>query len=261
MKIATWNVNSVRKRTGNLVSWLERTTPDIVVLQELKAQEPQFPKAEVEAAGYRVEIVGQKGFNGVALLSRHPVEITARSLPDPAEDEPARYIEGRVDTPKGPLTVGGLYLPNGNPIGTEKFAYKIAWMDRLTQRAKALLAREEMFVLAGDYNVCPTDVDVFNPVAFAGDALCQPQSRAALRTLLNLGLTDAIRAFNIDGPQYTYWDYQAGAWPKDNGLRIDHMLLSPQATDRLTAVGIDKAERGKAEPSDHVPVWCELDVA
>lgn len=261
MKIATWNVNSVRKRTGNLVSWLERTTPDIVVLQELKAQEPQFPKAEVEAAGYRVEIVGQKGFNGVALLSRHPVEITARSLPDPAEDEPARYIEGRVDTPKGPLTVGGLYLPNGNPIGTEKFAYKIAWMDRLTQRAKALLAREEMFVLAGDYNVCPTDVDVFNPVAFAGDALCQPQSRAALRTLLNLGLTDAIRAFNINGPQYTYWDYQAGAWPKDNGLRIDHMLLSPQATDRLTAVGIDKAERGKAEPSDHVPVWCELDVA
>ncbi|MCX7364239.1 MAG: exodeoxyribonuclease III [Alphaproteobacteria bacterium] len=261
MKIATWNVNSVRKRTGNLVSWLERTTPDIVVLQELKAQEPQFPKAEVEAAGYRVEIVGQKGFNGVALLSRHPVEITARSLPDPAEDEPARYIEGRVDTPKGPLTVGGLYLPNGNPIGTEKFAYKIAWMDRLTQRAKSLLAREEMFVLAGDYNVCPTDVDVFNPVAFAGDALCQPQSRAALRTLLNLGLTDAIRAFNIDGPQYTYWDYQAGAWPKDNGLRIDHMLLSPQATDRLTAVGIDKAERGKAEPSDHVPVWCELDVA
>lgn len=261
MKIATWNVNSVRKRTGNLVSWLERTKPDVVVLQELKAQEPQFPKAEVEAAGYKVEMVGQKGFNGVALLSLHPVEITARSLPDPADDEPARYIEGKVETAKGPLTVGGLYLPNGNPIGTEKFAYKIAWMGRLTQRARTLLAREEMFVLAGDYNVCPTDVDVFNPAAFADDALCQPQSRAALRTLLNLGLTDAVRAFNVEGPQYTYWDYQAGAWPKDNGLRIDHMLLSPQATDRLTAVGIDKSERGKAEPSDHVPVWCELDVA
>ena len=260
MKIATWNVNSVRKRTGNLVAWLELAKPDIVVLQELKAQEPQFPKAEIEAAGYKAEIVGQKGFNGVALLSLQPVEITARSLPDPAEDEPARYIEGRVETPKGPLTVGGLYLPNGNPIGTEKFAYKIAWMDRLARRARTLLAREEMFVLAGDYNVCPTDVDVFNPIAFAGDALCQPQSRAALRTLYNLGLTDAIRAFHVEGPQYTYWDYQAGAWPRDNGLRIDHMLLSPQATDRLTAVGIDKAERGKAEPSDHVPVWCELDV-
>ena len=260
MKIATWNVNSVRKRTGNLVSWLARAKPDVVVLQELKAQEPQFPKLEVEAAGYRVEMVGQKGFNGVALLSLHPVEITARSLPDAVADEPARYIEGKVATPKGPVTVGGLYLPNGNPIGTEKFAYKIAWMDRLAQRARTLLASEEMFVLGGDYNVIPTDADVFSPKAFADDALCQPESRSALRGLLNLGLTDAIRAFHVDGPQYTYWDYQAGAWQKDNGLRIDHLLLSPQAADHLTAVGIDKAERGKPEPSDHVPVWCELDV-
>jgi len=261
MKIATWNVNSVRKRAGNLVSWLQRAKPDIVVLQELKAQEPQFPRLEVEAAGYTVEIVGQKGFNGVALLSLHPVEITARTLPDPADDEPARYIEGRVQTPKGPLIVGGLYLPNGNPIDSEKFTYKIAWMDRLTRRAKELLAREEMFVLGGDYNVCPTDLDAYSPTAFANDALCQPQSRAALRTLLNLGLTDAVRAFHLDDAQYTYWDYQGGAWPKDNGLRIDHLLLSPQAADRLTAVGIDKAERGKPEPSDHVPVWCELDLA
>ena len=260
MKIATWNVNSVRKRTGNLVSWLERAKPDVVVLQELKAQEPQFPRLEIEAVGYKVEMVGQKAFNGVALLTPHPVEITARALPDAVDEEPARYIEGRISTPKGPLTVGGLYLPNGNPIGTEKFAYKIAWMDRLAQRAKTLLAKEEMFVLGGDYNVIPTDVDVFSPVAFAGDALCQPQSRGAFRTLLNLGLTDAVRAFHVDGPQYTYWDYQAGAWQKDNGLRIDHLLLSPQAADRLTAVGIDKGERGKAEPSDHVPVWCELDV-
>jgi exodeoxyribonuclease-3 len=260
MKIATWNVNSVRKRTENLVSWLGRARPDVVVLQELKAQEPQFPRLEIEAAGYKVEMVGQKGFNGVALLSLHPVEITARALPDAVADEPARYIEGRVSTPKGPLTVGGLYLPNGNPIGTEKFAYKIAWMDRLAQRAKALLATEEMFVLGGDYNVIPTDVDVFSPKAFADDALCQPESRRALRSLINLGLTDAIRAFHVEGPQYTYWDYQAGAWPKDNGLRIDHLLLSPQAADRLTGVGIDKGERGKQEPSDHVPVWCELDV-
>jgi len=261
MKIATWNVNSVRKRTGNLVDWLQRAKPDVVVLQEIKAQEAQFPRFEVEAAGYKVEIVGQKGFNGVAMLSLHPVEITARSLPNPVAEEPARYIEGRVATPKGPLTVGGLYLPNGNPIGTEKFAYKIAWMDRLTERARQLLAREEMFVLGGDYNVCPTDMDVFSPAAFANDALCQPQSRAALRTLLNLGLTDAIRAFHADEVLYTFWDYQAGAWQKGNGLRIDHLLLSPQATDRLAAVGIDKAERGRTEPSDHVPVWCELDLS
>ena len=260
MKIATWNVNSVRKRTGVLVDWLKSTRPDVVVLQELKAQEPQFPRLEVEAAGYKVEIVGQKGFNGVAFLSLHPFEIIARSLPDPEADEQARYIEGKVDTPKGPLTVGGLYLPNGNPIHTDKFAYKIAWMDRLSQRARALLASEQMFVLGGDYNVCPTDADVFSPQAFAKDALCQPQSRAALRALLNLGLTDAVRTFYPDGPQYTFWDYQAGAWQKGNGLRIDHLLLSPQAADCLSAVGIDKAERGRPEPSDHVPVWCELDV-
>ena len=221
MKIATWNVNSVRKRTGNLLTWLQTARPDIVVLQELKAQEAQFPRLEVEAAGYKVEIVGQKGFNGVALLSLHPVEITARSLPDPETDEQARYIEGKVQTPRGPLTVGGLYLPNGNPIHTDKFAYKIAWMDRLARRARCLLAQEEMFVLGGDYNVCPTDVDVFSPTAFANDALCQPQSRQALRALINLGLTDAVRAFHVEGPQYTFWDYQAGAWQKDNGLRID----------------------------------------
>ena len=260
MKVATWNVNSVRKRTANLVTWLKAARPDVAVLQEIKAQEAQFPRAEIEAAGYRVEIVGQKGFNGVALLSPHPVEITARSLPDPAADEPARYIEGRLQTPGGPLTVGGLYLPNGNPIGTEKFAYKIAWMERLVRHTRALLEREEMFVLCGDYNVIPTDADVYSPAAFAGDALTQPESRKALRTLLNLGLTDAVRAFHADGPQYTYWDYQAGAWQKDNGLRIDHLLLSPQAADRLTAVGIDKEQRGRPEPSDHVPVWCELDV-
>jgi len=260
VKIATWNVNSVRKRTGNLMDWLRGAKPDVVVLQELKAQEAQFPRLEVESAGYKVEVVGQKGFNGVALLSLHPVEITARSLPDPEPNEPARYIEGRIQTPKGPLTVGGLYLPNGNPIHTDKFAFKIAWMDRLNQRAKTLLASQEMFVLGGDYNVCPTDADVFSPQAFASDALCQPQSRAALRTLFNLGLTDAVRAVHVEGPQYTFWDYQAGAWQKGNGLRIDHLLLSPQAADTLTTVGIDKAERGRPEPSDHVPVWCELDL-
>ena len=262
MKIATWNVNSIRKRTGNLLAWLKSAQPDVVVLQEIKAQEAQFPRLEVQAAGYRTEIVGQKGFNGVALLSRHPFEITARALPDDGgTDEQARYIEGRVSTPKGPLTVGGIYLPNGNPIHTEKFAYKVAWMDRLNRRARELLAKDEMFVLGGDYNVCPTELDVYDPKAFANDALCQPQSRAALRSLLNLGLTDAVRAFDLDGACYTFWDYQAGAWAKNWGLRIDHLLLSPQAADCLTNVGIDKTERGRPDPSDHVPVWCELDVA
>ncbi|MBV8190504.1 MAG: exodeoxyribonuclease III [Alphaproteobacteria bacterium] len=260
MKIATWNVNSVRKRAGHLAAWLKAAQPDVVVLQEIKAQEAQFPRLEIEATGYKAEIVGQKGFNGVALLARHPVEITARALPDGDGDEQARYIEGRVATPAGPLTVGGIYLPNGNPIGTDKFAYKITWMDRLIQRTRQLLEREEMFVLGGDYNVCPTELDVYNPKAFANDALCQPQSRAALRTLLNLGLTDAVRAFDLDGACYTFWDYQAGAWAKNWGLRIDHLLLSPQAADRLSAVGIDKTERGRPDASDHVPVWCELEV-
>jgi len=260
MKIATWNVNSVRKRTGNLMAWLQSTKPDIVVLQEIKAQEAQFPRFEVEAAGYKVEIVGQKGFNGVALLSLHPVEITARSLPDPETDEQARYIEGKVQTPQGPLTVGGLYLPNGNPIHTDKFAYKIAWMDRLAQRARQLLAAEEMFVLGGDYNVCPTDTDVFSPALFANDALCQPQSRQALRTLLNLGLTDAVRAVHVEEPLYTFWDYQAGAWQKNWGIRIDHLLLSPQAADRLITAGIDKHVRAWERPSDHVPVYVDLDI-
>ena len=261
MKIATWNVNSIRKRTGNLVSWLDQAKPDVVVLQEIKAQEATFPRLEIEAAGYSVEIVGQKTFNGVALLSRHPVEITHRALPGDEGDEQARYIEGRIATPRGPLTVGGLYLPNGNPIGTEKFDYKLAWMDRLNRRARALLQSEEMFVLGGDYNVCPTDRDVYDAKAFASDALCQPQSRAAFRALLNLGLTDAVRAFDPDGVAYTFWDYQAGAWAKNWGLRIDHLLLSPQAADRLSGVGIDKPERGRPDPSDHVPVWCELDLA
>ena len=260
MKIATWNVNSVRRRTGNLLTWLQTARPDVVVLQELKAQEAQFPRLEVEAAGYKVEIVGQKGFNGVALLSLHPVEITARSLPDPETDEQARYIEGKVQTPRGPLTVGGLYLPNGNPIHTDKFAYKIAWMDRLARRARCLLAQEEMFVLGGDYNVCPTDVDVFSPTAFASDALCQPQSRQALRALINLGLTDALRAVSDDSDLFTFWDYQAGAFQKNDGIRIDHLLLSPQAADRMVAGGVDKHVRGWEKPSDHVPAWVDLDI-
>jgi exodeoxyribonuclease-3 len=251
-------VNSVRKRTGNLVSWLGRAKPDVVVLQELKAQEPQFPKLEVEAAGYKVEVVGQKGFNGVALLSLHPVEITARALPDAVADEPARYIEGKVSTSKGPVTVGGLYLPNGNPIGTEKFAYKLAWMKRMQARATQLLEEEMPLVLAGDFNVIPEPVDAKRPGAWVNDALFQPESRSAWRTLVNLGFTDATRACHPGPGVYTFWDYQAGSFQKDDGIRIDHMLLSSQAADYLVSSGIDRATRAQEKPSDHVPVWVKL---
>ncbi len=260
MKIATWNINSIRKRVGNLTDWLNRAQPDIVVLQEIKCQEPQFPRLEIESAGYKCEIVGQKTFNGVALLSRvPPVEVTARALPGDDTDEQARYVEAKFATSAGPLRVAGIYLPNGNPSNTEKFPYKLGFMRRLKQRAAALLAEEEMLVMGGDYNVCPTDKDVYDPAGWVDDALCRPESRNAFRALLNLGMTDAYRTLHPTEHAYSFWDYQAGAWNKDNGLRIDHWLLSPQATDRLRACGIDKAERGRAEPSDHVPVWCELD--
>ncbi len=262
MKIASWNVNSVRKRTANLLAWLERTTPDIVVLQELKCQAEQFPRLELESAGWHCEVVGQKAFNGVAMLSRRPpLEITARALPGDPADEQSRYVEALFDTTAGNLRVGGIYLPNGNPVATEKFPYKLGFMRRLRERMAGFLIGDDMLAFGGDYNVCPTDMDVYAPAAWADDALCRPESRDAFRSLLNLGLTDAFRALHPTGHDYSFWDYQAGAWSKDHGLRIDHWLLSPQAADRLRACGIDKSERGKPEPSDHVPVWVELDAA
>jgi exodeoxyribonuclease-3 len=261
MKIATWNINSVRRRTGNLVAWLQRAQPDVLLLQEIKCQEEQFPRLEIEAVGYKCAIAGQKGFNGVALLSRAPAEITARALPGDDGDEQARYIEARFPTSAGALRVASIYLPNGNPVESDKFPYKLGFMRRLRERARALLDTEELVVLAGDYNVCPTDMDVYDPAGWANDALCRPESRQALRAILNLGYTEAFRALHPDAHAYSYWDYQGGAWTRDHGLRIDHFLLSPQAADRLKACDIDKAERGRAEPSDHVPVWIQLDAA
>ena len=260
MRLATWNVNSINARLETVLGWFEEAMPDVAVLQEIKCIDEKFPAEAFERLGYNVAVHGQKTYNGVAMLSKTPMEDVRRGLPGDDADEQARYIEAVISGPR-PVRMVGIYLPNGNPIGTEKFAYKLAWMERLLGHARELLKREEMFVLGGDYNVCPTEMDVYDPKAFANDALCQPESRAALRKLLNLGLTDAIRTFHADDECYTFYDYQAGAWQKGHGLRIDHLLLSPQAADRLTAVGIDKAERGKTEPSDHVPVWCELDVA
>lgn len=254
MQIATYNVNSIKQRIGHLCAWLQEHNPDIVCLQEIKCVDEAFPRMEIEALGYNVETHGQKTFNGVALLSKHPFDEVTRGLPGDDDDVQARYIEGVISTKQGVVRVGGLYLPNGNPLGTEKFTYKLSWMDRLITHAKTLLAYEEPFVLAGDYNVIPTPLDAKNPDAWVNDALFQPESRAKFRELLALGLTDALRATHDEGGLYTFWDYQAGAWPKNHGIRIDHLLLSPQAADRLVDVVIDREMRAQDKPSDHVPV-------
>lgn len=255
VKIATWNVNSVRARLPNLLDWLRAFGPDVVLLQEIKCQDEQFPTLEVEAAGYRAAVHGQKSYNGVAILSRLPMTAIATGLPGDGTDEQARYIEATIEG----VRLASLYLPNGNPAPGDKYDYKLAWMRRLIAHATALLAGDGPFVLAGDYNVCPTDDDVFDPVNWQQDALCRPESRAAFRELLHLGLTEAFRALHPDDKsRYTFWDYQAGAWQRDHGLRIDHLLLSPRAADRLVACDIDKAPRGKDKASDHTPVWIEL---
>jgi exodeoxyribonuclease-3 len=259
MRIATWNINGVRARIDTLLAWLEEARPDVVVLQEIKTVDEGFPVAPIAALGYRVETHGQKGFNGVAMLSLLPLEDVSRGLPGDPDDVQARFIEAVVVGPMGRIRVGGLYLPNGNPLGTEKFDYKLAWMARLEAHTKARLADEQPFLIAGDFNIIPTPEDARNPAAWVNDALFQPESRAAFRRLEMLGLTDAIRAVT-DEPSYTFWDYQAGSWQRDDGIRIDHVLLSPQATDRLVAAGIDKHVRGWEKPSDHVPAWVELNL-
>lgn len=260
MRIATWNINGIKARIDGLLTWLRETSPDLVALQEIKSVDEGFPGGEIEALGYHVAVHGQKGFNGVALLSKSPLEDVRRGLPGDAADEQSRYIEAVISTVKGVVRVGGLYLPNGNPMGTEKFAYKLAWMQRLEAHAASLLALEEPLVLMGDYNVIPEPVDARTPKLWTEDALFQPESRAAFRRLLGLGLTDAIRTGHPGADIYTFWDYQAGAFQKNNGIRIDHILLSPQAADRLVTSGIDAFTRGWEKPSDHVPVWVELDV-
>jgi len=258
MRIASWNVNSVRQRLAPLLDYLRDVAPDVLCLQELKCQDEAFPRAEVEDAGYNVEIFGQKTFNGVALLSKIPLEDVSRGLPG-FEDAQARYIEGVVgDGGGGVYRVASIYLPNGNPPDSEKYSYKLAFMDALTARARALLALEERVVLAGDYNVIPAPEDVYDPQGWTGDALFKPETRARFRQLLNLGYTEALRAVTDAPGVYTFWDYQAGAWQKNQGLRIDHLLLSPQAADRLKSVEIDKELRGRDKPSDHVPIRADF---
>ncbi len=253
-KIATWNVNSIKARLARVTEWLAEAKPDVVLLQETKCMDDAFPRLEIEELGYNLALCGQKTYNGVAILSKRPLEDVVCVLDGDDGDEQARYVEAFT----GDLRVASIYLPNGNPVDTDKFAYKLAWMERLAARAEALLANEEVLVLGGDFNVCPTDDDVYDPVGWANDALCRPESRNRFRRVMHLGYTDAFRALHGEKGAYSFWDYQGGAWNKDNGLRIDHLLLSPQAADRLTASGIDRKPRGRDKASDHTPVWCEL---
>jgi exodeoxyribonuclease-3 len=261
VKIATWNVNSVKVRLPHLLDYLKSAQPDVLCLQEIKCLADDFPQLELQGLGYRVEALGQRAYNGVALVSKEPARDVVCGLPEAGDDDQARYIEASfTGAAGGEVRVASLYLPNGNPIGTDKFSYKLAWMERLHGHSQALLRREIPFVLAGDYNVCPADEDVYDPVAMREDALVQPESRARFRALLYLGLTDSYRAFHRESHRYTFWDYQAGRWNRDEGLRIDHLLLSPHAADRVTACEIDKSPRGKERASDHTPIWCELAV-
>ena len=258
MKIATFNINGIKARIDQLTAWLEAARPDVAVLQEIKSQDENFPREIFEDMGYRVETHGQKSFNGVAILSRLPLEDVARGLPGDDTDEQARWIEATVMGDRA-VRVCGLYLPNGNPAPGPKFDYKLAWMDRLKARVEAILATEEPAVLLGDYNVIPQDEDAARPEAWRQDALALPESRAAFRRLLNLGLTDAFRARTQAPGHYSFWDYQAGAWNRNDGIRIDHALLTPQAADLLRDCWIERELRGQDKPSDHVPVWVDLD--
>ena len=257
MKIATFNINGIKARIEALPQWLAAAQPDVVCLQEIKSVDDAFPREVFEALGYQVETHGQKGFNGVAILSKLPLSDIRRGLPGDDTDEQARWIEAVVEGPR-PLRVCGLYLPNGNPAPGPKYDYKLAWMARMETRVRDLLASEAPFLCLGDYNVIPQAMDAAKPENWVTDALYLPQSREAFRRLLNLGLTEAIRTRQPGPGVYTFWDYQAGAWERNNGIRIDHLLLSPQAADRLEEAGIDKALRGGDKPSDHVPVWVRL---
>ncbi len=260
MRIATFNINGIKARAQALPEWLDAAQPDVAILQEIKSLDENFPRDLFEERGYNVETHGQKSFNGVAILSKHPLEDVRRGLPGDDDDDQSRYIEATVVGARHAIRLCGLYLPNGNPCPGPKYDYKLAWMARLEARAKALLAEETPFLMAGDYNVIPQDEDARRPEAWRDDALARPETRAAFRRLLNLGLTDAFRA-RVFGPEhYSFWDYQAGAWNRDDGIRIDHILLCPQAADWLEDVGIEKEVRGGEKPSDHVPVWVDLDL-
>ncbi len=264
MKIATFNINGIKARMNALTDWLDDANPDVAILQEIKSQDDSFPREALEEKGYNVETHGQKGFNGVALLSKLPLEDVTRGLPGAAgagregiDDEEARYIEATVVGDVA-IRICGLYLPNGNPAPGPKYDYKLRWMDRLHARAQELLAEEVPALMAGDYNIIPQPEDAARPELWTDDALFRPESRAAFRKIVNLGFTEAFRSVETGAGHYSFWDYQAGAWEKNNGIRIDHFLLTPQCADLLNNCWIESAVRGRERPSDHVPVWVDL---
>ena len=253
MRIATWNVNSVKARLPTVLTVLDQINCDVICLQEIKCETDAFPYMEIEELGYTCAVHGQKSYNGVALLSKHPIEDIQKGLPDEGDGAQARYIEALILC-DNPIRVGGLYLPNGNPAPGPKYDYKLDWMHLLHAHARNLLKDEEAFTLCGDYNVIPRDEDCWEPTKWVDDALTLPPSRAAFQRLKNLGLTEAFEATDNRAHQYTFWDYQGGAFPKDHGIRIDHHLLSPQAADRLEKIEIHRKAREMDKPSDHVPV-------
>ena len=257
MKVATFNINGIKARIETLTTWLEEAQPDVALLQEIKSVDENFPRNHFEDLGYTVKTHGQKSFNGVAILSKLPLEDIGRGLPGDDSDEQARWIEATV-VGETAIRLCGLYLPNGNPAPGPKYEYKLGWMERLQAHARTLLDSEMPVLMAGDYNVIPQDEDAARPEAWADDALALPQSRAAFRRLLNLGFTEAFRAETAAPGQYTFWDYQAGAWNRNDGIRIDHFLLSPQCADLLETCQIDKQARGMEKPSDHGPIWVKL---
>lgn len=262
MQIASWNINSIKARLPVAIRWIKEQRPDIVCLQELKCVDSAFPAEAFEDIGYNVAVHGQKTYNGVAILSLLPFDEVKAELPGDEDDKQARYLEARFSTGDAALTVGNIYLPNGNPVeeGSDKFPYKLRWMDRLNSYARTLLQEETPLVLCGDYNLIPAPEDVHDPAAWEGDALYRPESREKFRELLGLGFTDAFRAACNEDHAYTFWDYQRGAWQKDHGIRIDHHLLSPQAADRLATCHIDRTPRGWEKPSDHTPIIVTLDI-
>jgi exodeoxyribonuclease-3 len=269
MEIASWNVNSIKARMHAVTAWLKSARPDVVCLQEIKTVDEAFPFMEIEALGYNVEVHGQKSYNGVAILSKHPFEEVTRRLPPLKDgddiDEQARYIEAVIAGENGPVRVASIYLPNGNPVHQDgafhpKYVYKLEWMKRLANHAERLLAYEEPLILAGDYNVIPEAKDTHDPAGWTGDAAFRPETHAAFQRMLNLGLTEAFEQMDGRAGQYTFWDYQAGAWQNNNGIRIDHLLLSAQAADKITALRIDKMVRDGTKPSDHVPIIGHFDL-
>jgi exodeoxyribonuclease III len=255
MKIVTWNVNSIRARLENVVEWLGQNQSDVVLLQEIKCEEASFPREQMEDLGYNIAIAGQKTYNGVAILSKSPIEDIVFGLPTYPEDENSRYIEALVGTTR----VASVYVPNGMAVGSEKYHYKLLFLERLRQHLSTILFYEEAIVIGGDYNIAPEKDDVSQPELWEGEILCSPKERQNFQSLLHLGYYDALRLHHTGHGPYTWWDYRSGAWEKDNGLRIDHLLLSPLAVDRVQTSGVDRAPRGKEKASDHAPVWCILE--